>query len=486
MYYGFRQTLGNLIIPSLKPINPDDPTELTADKCFLICPEGAHISNFPDDYLPGGKTWKIIIGTSFGVDSSGKMYATGAQISGRITAIEGRLGATDLNPNGLVGKDDNGNTVFEVMYDGSKTANGGVLTAGQINALSQLIASKGKIHTLSTAEIATSEIKLENNKDYVIKVTEATTSGTEKITYHFEATTSKINTGRRAVVEVKCYLDSNHTIETTYLGPSFDIKVSIIETFTTGELNTTGVQERTITFTTGSSTISTSFLSTAAAGTSSSFDNGKINITSKECQIPSSSTERFVTSTSSFGIKGENYYTLLTKQSLLFNLINNTNTTQSHVGALVTFENYVGMGGTWKVTGTLSTINGGTIDTSDRNSKNSIVSIGTSYEQMFDLLEPRLYKFNKGTSNRLHCGFIAQEVEQALLLSKLSTQEFGGYVDNYSGEDDAKGLRYTEFIALNTWQIQKLKPRMTAAEKKIAQLEQEITELKQEIIILKQ
>jgi peptidoglycan hydrolase CwlO-like protein len=42
-------------------------------------------------------------------------------------------------------------------------------------------------------------------------------------------------------------------------------------------------------------------------------------------------------------------------------------------------------------------------------------------------------------------------------------------------------LRYTEFIALNTWQIQRLKPRMTAAEQEIAALKQEIAELKSQL-----
>jgi predicted nucleic acid-binding Zn-ribbon protein len=40
-------------------------------------------------------------------------------------------------------------------------------------------------------------------------------------------------------------------------------------------------------------------------------------------------------------------------------------------------------------------------------------------------------------------------------------------------------------VAINTWQIQLLKPRMTAAEEKIAQLELEISSLKSELENLK-
>jgi predicted nucleic acid-binding Zn-ribbon protein len=43
-------------------------------------------------------------------------------------------------------------------------------------------------------------------------------------------------------------------------------------------------------------------------------------------------------------------------------------------------------------------------------------------------------------------------------------------------------IRYEEFIPLNTWQIQKLKPRMTEAEERIYKLEQELAELKSKII----
>jgi predicted nucleic acid-binding Zn-ribbon protein len=43
-------------------------------------------------------------------------------------------------------------------------------------------------------------------------------------------------------------------------------------------------------------------------------------------------------------------------------------------------------------------------------------------------------------------------------------------------------LRRDEFVALNTWQIQKLKPRMTEAEERIYKLEQELAELKSRLI----
>lgn len=106
------------------------------------------------------------------------------------------------------------------------------------------------------------------------------------------------------------------------------------------------------------------------------------------------------------------------------------------------------------------------ITTSDRRFKNSILELDASYNAFFDLIKPVSYKFNGGTSGRTHTGFIAQDIEEALKLAGLSTKEFAGLcIDNSS-----YSLRYEEFIALNTDQIQKLKKRVTELENIIKEL----------------
>lgn len=114
--------------------------------------------------------------------------------------------------------------------------------------------------------------------------------------------------------------------------------------------------------------------------------------------------------------------------------------------------------------------NSSTAITSDRNLKNSITFLEERYEILFDNLIPIKYKYNQGTSSRFHTGFIAQDVEIAITLANLTTQDFAGLV--FDVEDQSYYLRYDEFIALNTWQIQKLKTRVT-------ELENEIKEIKQ-------
>ena len=91
---------------------------------------------------------------------------------------------------------------------------------------------------------------------------------------------------------------------------------------------------------------------------------------------------------------------------------------------------------------------------------------------MFDNLKPVTYKYNDGTSDRLHTGFIAQEVNEALNIAKIDTKDFAGLVvENLDTGDELWSLRYGEFVALNTWQIQKAKSRISELEEKVAKLE---------------
>lgn len=122
--------------------------------------------------------------------------------------------------------------------------------------------------------------------------------------------------------------------------------------------------------------------------------------------------------------------------------------------------------GTWS-----GSVSGGT--TSDSQYKNSITELSAAYSILFDNLTPKRFKYNDGTSNRFHTGFIAQDVNEAVKNSGLTTQDFAATILLNKGKENERwALRYEEFIALNTWQIQKLKQRVT-------ELENEIKEIKQ-------
>ena len=116
--------------------------------------------------------------------------------------------------------------------------------------------------------------------------------------------------------------------------------------------------------------------------------------------------------------------------------------------------------------------NGSVINSSDRNTKNSIADIDEKYDTLFDGLRARLYRYNDGTSGRLHSGFVAQEVEEAMQAANVPTSDFAAFCVDGAGTDKERcGLRYEEFVSLNTWQIQKLKAHLQEVENRLAILE---------------
>lgn len=110
----------------------------------------------------------------------------------------------------------------------------------------------------------------------------------------------------------------------------------------------------------------------------------------------------------------------------------------------------------------------GTINTSDQNKKHDIIYDLDTYDSFFDQLKPSSFLFDNGTSGRRHIGFVAQDIEQALADCGLNSMEFAGFVRSPLEDGDyLYGLRYAEFISLNTWQIQKLKARVQDLERSI-------------------
>lgn len=110
----------------------------------------------------------------------------------------------------------------------------------------------------------------------------------------------------------------------------------------------------------------------------------------------------------------------------------------------------------------------GTINTSDQNEKNSITYDLAQYDAFFDSLLPCSYMMNDGTSGRTHLGMISQDVEKALEETGLTSLDFAGFIKTPKDEGGyAYGLRYTEFIAMNIWQIQQLKARVAELEARL-------------------
>lgn len=148
--------------------------------------------------------------------------------------------------------------------------------------------------------------------------------------------------------------------------------------------------------------------------------------------------------------------------------------------------------------------NGSTTWSSDQNLKHDIRDFDEKYDLFYANLKPRSYKYDLGSSGRTHIGYVTQEVEEALAVAGLTTQDFAGVVikpingreteedengnvvdvevseDNYlldKGIEEQHNLAYIEFIALNTYMIQKLRKENTELTKKVNDLEERLAKL---------
>lgn len=107
----------------------------------------------------------------------------------------------------------------------------------------------------------------------------------------------------------------------------------------------------------------------------------------------------------------------------------------------------------------------GALNGSDENIKNSIEELPEKYLVFIDNVIPRRFKFNDGTSNRYHTGFIAQNVKEAMDTAGISDLEFAGWAKDVDADgNDTYALRYTEFLAPMLAKIKQLEARIAELE----------------------
>lgn len=115
-------------------------------------------------------------------------------------------------------------------------------------------------------------------------------------------------------------------------------------------------------------------------------------------------------------------------------------------------------------------VNGAVLNGSDRRLKDEIKEIDQAKDFVLNL-KPVQYKMRHGTSGRLHYGFIAQEVKEAMTLSGI--KDAGVFVDPTVNETDLDengrmmALRYDEFIAPMVATIQEQERRIKRLEEVI-------------------
>ena len=137
----------------------------------------------------------------------------------------------------------------------------------------------------------------------------------------------------------------------------------------------------------------------------------------------------------------------------------------------------------------------GVTNKSDRNDKENFATIDERYEKMFMDLSPSLYML-KGTNghipDRVHCGFIAQEVNEAAEKNGLSAETFAAICRDdldeptEDGRTETWGLRYHEFHGLEVHMIQKALREIENLKADNIKLKADNIELKEEIDSLKE
>ena len=147
----------------------------------------------------------------------------------------------------------------------------------------------------------------------------------------------------------------------------------------------------------------------------------------------------------------------------------------------------------------------GSINTSDRNEKNTIADIDPEQaEKLIMGLKPSTFKFNDGTSGRTHWGLISQDIEELLPQIGMSELDFAGFIktpktedyyedvpetvtDDETGEEKTVtrkelktrtvegeyvyALRYSEFIAPLICMVQKQQKQIENLERRLSALE---------------
>ena len=103
---------------------------------------------------------------------------------------------------------------------------------------------------------------------------------------------------------------------------------------------------------------------------------------------------------------------------------------------------------------------------SDARIKHAIEEMDDRYDAFFDGLRPTRFIYDEDTSGKYRLGFIAQEVRSSLENAGLTMMDFGALqLENEGKYNERYYLSKDGMIALNTWEIQKLKARVAALER---------------------
>ena len=489
--------VGNLMLSSQMVITngDDDNSILLNDTGILIKHEGENV---------------FVADTSGNLEITGIIHATGGEIGaltinedgsivasyfsvtagGEITATKGNIGALTINEDGSIVSQDG---KFVVSADGALTATGANIT-GHIDAETGTIGA----FTITSNGLDSEHIKLNSQSIYF--PTQSVFNLSNDVTIFNEDSVSYIATSGNRDFEIRNIGGAgirfkansadevvNQTItlnnfvgseqdEDEYVGSGFACSVTCNYSISnSGVLLSPYHIEFYIKYAIQEWTLFNGWVDKNTYEKLVSYDipqgSNSGTIKFEQVHIRKNSTEKF--SLKGVSINKSSYGSSVSFNSVSVNATNNilfslgsfcpNTTATSSSGYLLGDDSHV-----WRTVRAYTA----SITTSDRREKNDIKLLDNKHEEFFDGLNPVTFVYEHADSGRTHLGFIAQDVEEALLNAGLTTMEFAGVC---IGNDENKtyGLRYEEFIALNTSQIQKLKSRVSELEKQIKELKGE-------------
>lgn len=484
-------------------------------------------------FAVGAESLSVTTGAPFRVTQAGKLYATDADISGKITAKDGTIAGYNIGSGGcynnaIYKRVSNNTSDYEVGMKATNGAtdlafyvkesiddwatndttfyirNNGELYCSNADITGKITASSGEIGGWNIGSLGTYSQSLYStycgasspsttNPEYAVFM--RSYGGPSNIAIGVKKRTSSSTDWTKADNPFYVRKDGFVSMENAYVKGEIyatsgtidgNLEISGALTHTRGDYKVTlrGVQETLsngVFYITDSSSGSAKYPVRINGDGSASFTNVSISgdSTIAAACIPDLSASKITSGTISTDRLSSSVITTSNFSAKTLSTGNLTIKTGCTIGSTTynaTIDNrdqyvYIAAAGPTSYGTTIHEIvKQAVTNGSSREIKNEIHDFDDRYDTFFDNLNPQLFKYNFEPNEGYSMGYIWQEAEEARINSNLTRNDIGAIYES-GAVTGGLGLRKADFIALNTWQIQKLKARVEELETKFAALE---------------
>ena len=412
--------------------------------------------------------------TQFAVNYSGRMTAKNANITGTITATDGEIAGYNIGPGGSYG-----NALYKrVSGDGAKYEVGLKASSGDTDLAFYVKKSTDNWGSSSNIFYVNNSGKLYAQN---VDITGEVNASSGNISGNLNISGALINTKGDYTVTLRgVQSDAGKGVFYITDNSSGSAEYPV-------RINGDGSARFTNVTITGSSTIASACIPNLSATkiTAGTLDVDRIpNISASKITSGTISTDRLSSSVITTGNFSSKSLTTGNINVTSGGNIGSWNVTSS--GSLYAVSGNVGVGlsayglsaGSGGSTPWVNVLMAGQ-NASDQRLKKNINVLNDTFDNIFDNLNPVQFEYStESLSKGIHLGYLAQDVIK-------SFEDVGENIENYSFvyeaamEADSTETYYqlnkAEFIALNTWQIQKLKARIAELENRLDALERNDT-----------